>query len=377
MTPKADRPVGSGHMGASGRIAVVLFNLGGPDRLEAVRPFLRNLFADPAIIRVPQPLRWLLAELISRRRAPVARAIYGRIGGGSPLLAETAVQARALETVLRARGRDARCFIAMRYWHPRAAVTVAAVKAFAPDSMVLLPLYPHFSTTTSQSSLDEWRRAAAKARLTAPSRWVCCYPTAAGFVEALTELVQKGMAAARATQPVAPRVLFSAHGLPKRIVEAGDPYPWQIEQTAAACIARLAAGGITPVDHVVCYQSRVGPLAWIGPPIEDELARAAADRVPVVVVPIAFVSEHSETLVELDMDYRERAAALGVPGYHRVPTVGTHPAFISGLAELVESTLSVKSDSVPAVGRRLCPRAFGRCPCPDPRAGPVSAMAIS
>lgn len=199
---------------------------------------------------------------------------------------------------------------------------------------------------------------------------VCCYPTDPGFVAALSALLAAGISEAASLAPTPPRVLFSAHGLPKRIVDRGDPYAWQVEQTAAACIARLGTTVAAPVDHVVCYQSRVGPLAWLGPSIDDELVRAAADRVPVVVVPIAFVSEHSETLVELDMDYRERAAHLGVPGYYRVPTVGTHPAFIAGLAQLVGSALSHSSAQpsalAPATGARLCPRAFRRCPCRAP-----------
>ena len=368
---------GRRRQGVTGRIAVVLFNLGGPDRPEAVQPFLRNLFGDKAIIGVPQPFRRLLAEVISRRRAPIARAIYARIGGGSPLVAETNAQAHALEAALRAQGWEAGCFVAMRYWHPRAAAAVEAVKGFAPNRVVLLPLYPHYSTTTSRSSLDEWRQVADRAGLTASSVGVCCYPTAAGFVEALSDLVRKGIAEATAAGPAPPRVLFSAHGLPNRIIAQGDPYAWQVEKTAAACVAQLAGFGLAPVDHVVCYQSRVGPLAWIGPSIDDELVRAAADAVPVVVVPIAFVSEHSETLVELDMEYRERAAHLGVPGYHRVPTVGTHPAFIKGLAELVGSALSVTSDLLPASGRRLCPRTFRRCPCPDAPAALSSETTIS
>ena len=229
--------------------------------------------------------------------------------------------------------------------------------------MVLLPLYPHFSTTTSQSSLEEWRDAASRAGLTAPAVGVCCYPTAVGFIEALTDLVRQGLAAAAAAGTAPVRILFSAHGLPKRVIERGDPYAWQIAATAAACIARLVDSGIAPVDYVVCYQSRVGPLAWIGPSIDDELVRAAADGVQVVVVPIAFVSEHSETLVELDIEYRERAAHLGVAGYHRVPTVGTHPAFIAGLAELVLSALSVTAEPAPEARGRRCPPAFSRCPC--------------
>ena len=306
------------------KIAVVLFNLGGPDRPEAVEPFLFNLFSDAAIIRVPQPIRWLLAKLISRRRAPVARDIYARIGGGSPLLPETEAQAKALEAAL---GSDYRVFIAMRYWHPFTREAVAAVKQWGPDRVVLLPLYPQFSTTTTQSSLKCWHREAAKAGLSARTETVCCYPAAEGMIEGFADGLRRGLAEASGFGRV--RVLFSAHGLPKSVVERGDPYPQQVAQTA-----RAVAEAADAADWVICYQSRVGPMEWIGPSLEAELERAARDGVAVVVVPIAFVSEHSETLVELDIEYRHRAEALGIAGYVRVPAIGCHPRFIAALAEL-------------------------------------------
>lgn len=347
------------------RIAVVLFNLGGPDRPEAVRPFLVNLFSDKAIIGLPSPFRGWLARLIAARRAPVARAIYAQIGGGSPLLAETEAQADALAGALAARGLDARCFIAMRYWHPRAAAAAAAVAAHAPTRLVLLPLYPQFSTTTTASSLAEWRALAAAPGLTLPPRLVCCYPDADGFIAAMAELTAKALAEA-AVAGVPARLLFSAHGLPERVIAGGDPYAWQVQRTAAACVDRLRQMGHGDVDHVVCYQSRVGPLAWIGPSTEAELERAARDRRAAVVVPTAFVSEHSETLVELDIEYRGRAAHLGVPGYFRVPTVGVHPAFIAALAGLVVGSLSDGQGVAPVGGPRPCPQGFGGCPCPSP-----------
>jgi len=312
------------------RIAVVLFNLGGPDSPAAVKPFLFNLFNDAAIIGAPQPIRWALAKLISGRRAPVAQGIYARIGGRSPLLPETEAQARALEAQL---GPDTRVFIAMRYWHPFTAEAAAAVKAWNPDKIVLLPLYPQFSTTTTQSSLKCWHQAAAKVGLTTRTETICCYPTEAGMIQGFAEGVAAGLAEASKTGPA--RVLFSAHGLPKRVVERGDPYPGHVAKTAAA-VAEVAGAA----DWVICFQSRVGPLEWIGPSLDVELERAAADRVAVVVVPIAFVSEHSETLVELDIEYRHRADKLGLPAYVRVPAIGCHPAFIAGLAGLVRNSES-------------------------------------
>lgn len=339
------------------RVALVLFNLGGPDSLDAVQPFLFNLFNDPAIIRLPGPLRRPLATLISRRRAPVARGIYQEIGGGSPLLPQTLDQAAALERRLKRRGLDARVFVSMRYWHPRSDAVAAEVAQFAPARVVLLPLYPQYSTTTTASSLADWRRAAVAAGLRVPEVAVCCYPTQPGFVAAVARRLRNELE--RADFPTGFRILFSAHGLPERIVAGGDPYQWQVERT---CAAVLEAVDGEEMDHVICYQSRVGPLKWIGPSTLEALETAAADGVAAVVVPVAFVSEHSETLVELDIDYRRRAGEFGVPGYVRVPTVGTAEEFISGLADVVEEVLP--NDGIVCLeGARRCPASFGRCPC--------------
>ena len=332
------------------RIAVVLMNLGGPDRLEAVQPFLFNLFSDPAILRLPAFARLPLARIIAWRRSRVAQEIYSKLGGGSPLLANTEAQARALETVL---GPQHRCFVAMRYWDPDSDQTAGEVADWAADEVVCLPLYPQFSTTTTASSLVAWRAAAARVGIMCPTRVVCCYPGEPGFVEAISGLIRPALDAA-ASHRKPPRLLLTAHGLPKRIVQAGDPYPNQVETTAAAVIATLNRPDL---DWTVCYQSRVGPLEWIGPATDDELRRAGRDRVPVVVAPISFVSEHSETLVELDLDYRDLAAASGVPAYHRVSAVGTEPDFIQSLATLVRQAC--------IEGRvRGCASGFARCAMP-------------
>lgn len=341
------------------RIAVVLFNLGGPDRPEAVRPFLFNLFNDPAIIGAPGPIRWLLAKVISARRAPVAREIYEHLGGGSPLLANTEAQARALEAALTDLG-DVRAFIAMRYWHPLTEQTVSDVLAYGPDQVVLLPLYPQFSVTTTGSSLAAWERAARTAGLQAESSAVCCYPMESGFVEAVAERIRPALQEAKAYGR--PRLLFSAHGLPKKIVKAGDPYQWQVEQSAAAVARALDT---VELDWVICYQSRVGPLEWIGPATEAEIVRAGQDKVPIVLVPIAFVSEHSETLVELDIEYRTLAEESGVPAYLRVETVGTGSRFIAGLAGLVRRSLADDRALCSQDGARICPGRWGRCPQVD------------
>ncbi|MBI3702793.1 MAG: ferrochelatase [Rhizobiales bacterium] len=334
------------------RLAIVLFNLGGPDRLESVQPFLFNLFNDPAIIGLPGPLRRLLARTLAARRARLASEIYAQLGGGSPLLDNTVAQAVALKGALRDIG-TVDVFTAMRYWHPLSDEVAAEVKEFQPERIVLLPLYPQYSTTTTGSSCAAWARAASRAGLTAPVHTICCYPAELGFIAALAALTRVALNAA----PARSRVLFSAHVLPKRVVDGGDPYQWQVEQTAASVVDAL---GIVGLDWQVCYQSRVGPLEWIGPYTDDEIARAGRERVPLVVVPIAFVSEHSETLVELDITYRKHAAAAGVPYYARVPTVGTRPAFIAGLADLVRRTLRHKPGE-PWCAGECCPASLTRC----------------
>ena len=341
------------------KTAVVLFNLGGPHNPEAVRPFLFNLFNDPAIIGALAPLRWLLANLISWRRAPVAREIYAQLGGRSPLLLNTRAQAAALEAALVGFG-EYRVFVAMRYWHPMSAEAAAEVAVYGPERIVLLPLYPQYSTTTTGSSLTAWEKAAKALRLEAPTTTLCCYPTAAGFVE---EIAARLGTALNDFAGERPRVLFSAHGLPKKIVARGDPYQWQVEQTAEAVVAALGRSGSggPALDWRVCYQSRVGPLEWIGPGTDAEIERAGAERVPLVLVPIAFVSEHSETLVELDVDYRKLAEGCGVPAYVRVATVDTGRDFIAGLAALVreaQDDRGIRSQC----GTRICPRRWERCP---------------
>jgi protoporphyrin/coproporphyrin ferrochelatase len=329
------------------RTAVVLLNLGGPDSLDAVETFLFNLFSDPAILRLPWLLRLPLARLIARGRARTAREIYARLGGASPLLANTEIQAQALARTL---GPNYRSFVAMRYWRPTSADAVRAVVDWGPDEIVLLPLYPQFSTTTTASSLVAWRREAARHGLDCPARVVCCYPAEIGFVEAMAGLIRPALdRLSGSAKP--PRLLLTAHGLPKKIVRAGDPYPGQVELTARAIVAALGWFGL---DWQICYQSRVGPLAWIGPATDAEIRRAGAERVPLVVAPISFVSEHSETLVELDFDYRHLAESVGVPAYIRVSTVGAAPAFIGALAAVVRRAIAAR----PAAP---CPAVAGGC----------------
>lgn len=333
------------------RIAVVLFNLGGPDSLKAVRPFLRNLFSDPAIIGAPAPVRWALAELISRQRERSARANYALMGGASPLMGETAAQAAALAGRLaEMRPEDqVRVFVAMRYWAPLTETAAAEVAAFEPDEVVLLPLYPQYSTTTTASSLAAWRAAYTGG---GQLRTVCCYFDDAHWAEAHARRIREAWTAAGSPAPV--RLLFSAHGLPERIAQSGDPYQWQVEQSCAKVAAALGGDW----DWRVCYQSRVGPLKWIGPSTVEALEAAASDGVGAIVDPVAFVSEHVETLVELDRDYAEVAARLGVEPYIRAPALGTDEAFIEGLATLTLAALG-RDGAGPGAGG--CPAGLTRC----------------
>jgi ferrochelatase len=355
------------------KIAVVLFNLGGPLTPADVRPFLFNLFRDPAILRMPTVPRWLLAQLISRLRAAKARGIYATLGGGSPLLANTKAQAAALQTALENSGQAGQTLwqisIAMRYWKPTTQQAVQEVQAFAPDQIVLLPLYPQFSTTTTASSRTAWQREAVKQALHIPTTTLCCYPTAAGLVNAYAELAVAELLKVPAEHGT-PRLLYSAHGLPEKIVQAGDPYAAQVELTAAAITDRIRA--LQPellFEPRLCFQSRVGPVKWLEPSTEQEIAKAGQDQTPLVVLPIAFVSDHSETLVELDVEYAHLAAEAGVPFYARVPVVGTHPAFIQALAEQVGLALQAQRASDPmaenldrVVGPKLCPKGSA-CAC--------------
>ena len=339
------------------RLGIVVFNLGGPDCPAAVEPFLRNLFSDKAIIRLPAGFRHALARLIAARRAPIAREIYAKIGGRSPILEQTEAQARALAEALQDEAHEVRVVIAMRYWHPRAAAAAQEIAAFQPDQLVLLPLYPQFSTTTTASSFAEFGMALKRAGYWGPVRRICCYPADVGFAAANAALIRSALDEVQKSGR--PRLLFSAHGLPERIVQAGDPYPWQVAQSANAILRAL---GAPEPEWIICYQSRVGPLKWIGPSTEEALAAAAKDgRVP-VVVPIAFVSEHSETLVELDIEYRELALRLGAGAYVRVPAVGVAPAFIGGLANLVKGALCTAGKPEEMCNPRLCPISERGCP---------------
>jgi ferrochelatase len=275
------------------------------------------------------------------------------MGGASPLLAETGAQARALEAVLKAKEPelDARCFIAMRYWKPFAKQAAQEVAAFAPDEIVLLPLYPQYSTTTTASSLKDWLGVY---RGRGRSRTVCCYPTAQGLVAAQVQAIRETWEGAG--KPKGVRLLFSAHGLPQKVVAGGDPYRAQVEATAAVIAAQLPELS----DWRVCFQSRVGRLAWLAPYTDDEIRGAGADGKGVLIAPIAFVSEHVETLVELDRDYARLAAEVGCAPYLRAPTPGIRNAFIEELAAAVLKAANRPSGTAPH-GPWRCPAGHAKC----------------
>lgn len=337
------------------RIAVVLFNLGGPDKPDSVQPFLQNLFRDAAIIRAPLPIRWFLARLISRTRAPAVIKNYAMMdaGGGSPLLRETEAQANALQAELSKAlpGDEVKCFIAMRYWHPFTEEAAAEVKRWKADEVVLLPLYPQFSTTTTGSSLSAWNKA-----YRGPARTVCCYPFEENFVAAHVAQILDGYR--RAGSPEQVTLLLSAHGLPEQVVKDGDPYQWQCEALAEMIAGRVPAEW----DVIPCYQSRVGPLKWIGPSTDLEVERAAKAGKNILIAPIAFVSEHIETLVELGEEYRLLAESHGAASYTRVEALGVHASFIQTLTQETLAALGMKGTLRSCAGGRLCPSDWTGCP---------------
>ncbi len=305
------------------KTAVVLFNLGGPASEADIYPFLFSLFYDPAILSFPNPIRYVLAKVIANARLSKAKAIYAHLGGGSPLLQNTLAQATALEKELE---ENHRVFVVMRHAPPFASSVLKEVRAYEPDEVVLLPLYPQYSTTTTESAFKMWKKVTRG--WSVPTRFISSYPTQAGFLKALQDLTHPLYE--RAQKHGSPQVLLTAHGLPEKTIKGGDPYQRQVEETS-----RKLAEILSLKDAILCYQSRVGPLTWIGPSLEEEIIKASRLKRPLVIVPLSFVSEHSETLVELDITLKDLAFREGCPAYERVPTVQTHPSFIQGLASLI------------------------------------------
>lgn len=321
-----------------GRVGVLLLNLGGPDELEDVRPFLFNLFSDPEIIRLPFP--WLqspLAWLISTRRARQSQENYRQIGGGSPLRQITEVQADALQEQLQRKGQEVSVYVGMRYWHPFTEEAIAQIKRDAVENLVILPLYPQFSISTSGSSfrlLEQlWQEDPALDRIeyTVIPSWY----QEPGYLQAMAQLIAQELD--NCPNPDQVHIFFSAHGVPLSYVkEGGDPYQQEIEDCTALIMQTLKR----PNPHTLAYQSRVGPVEWLKPYTEDAIMELGSQGVKeLLVVPISFVSEHIETLQEIDIEYRELAETSGIENFQRVPALNTHPVFIDSLATLVVEAL--------------------------------------
>jgi len=331
--------------------AVILFNLGGPDKLESVEPFLFNLFNDPAIISIPSIIRYPLAKFISKKRAPIAKNIYREIGNKSPILELTQNQAKSLEEHLLKKG-NYKCFVIMRCWHPRATDIIKKVKEYNPEEIILLPLYPQYSASTSGSSIKEWNDLCEKENYKVKTKTICCYPTESNFIESHALLIKKTIKDLDKNF----KLLFSAHGLPENKIKKGDPYQWQVEQTVEKIMDKLKNEDL---DYIISYQSRVGPLKWIGPSTDDIITKYSKEKKGIVIVPVAFVSEHSETLVELDIEYKKLAEKNGCSFYKRVPALGIEENFIKGLTELVLQQ-ETKGNFVSTI---MCPDKYKKCPC--------------
>ncbi|MGF1602158.1 MAG: ferrochelatase [Thermosynechococcaceae cyanobacterium] len=334
------------------RVGILLLNLGGPENLKDVRPFLYNLFSDPEILRLPFP--WLqapLAWLIATLRARKSQGNYKKIGGGSPLRRITESQAQALRKRLQEDGHLVSVYIGMRYWHPYAEDAIAQIKHDKIEKLVILPLYPQFSISTSGSSFRELEQLWSldpelkQIEYTVIPSWY----NSPGYIEAMAHLIRMTME--KVTHPSQAHVFFSAHGVPvSYIEEAGDPYQREIEECADLIMKKLNDGQ----DYTLAYQSRVGPVEWLQP-YTDEAIRELADQgtQELVVVPISFVSEHIETLEEIDIEYREIAEAAGIKTFARVPAPNTAPVFIQALAELV---LKALNDPPILFSDTICPR---------------------
>jgi ferrochelatase len=329
------------------RVGIVLFQLGGPDTLEAIEPFLYNLFCDPDIIDFPFARigRKPLAKLISTTRARKVQHHYASIGGGSPIRRHTERQARALEDELRNQGLDAHCFVAMRYWHPFTHEAIEQLQASHCDEVVLLPLYPQYSSTTTGSSLNEWRRLFPN---DVPFHWVETFYRNPIYLDAVVEKVNEALS--RFPDSDRPEIVFSAHSIPMSIIEKGDPYQQQIEETVRLLTERARWRN----PRRLCYQSKVGASRWLQPSLHQTLRQLAAERVQeMCVVPVAFVSDHVETLGEIDHEAREEARRLGITRFEMSAGLNDSPKFIRALVQIVQQALSHAADtSIPIGGAR-------------------------
>ncbi|MFV9875238.1 MAG: ferrochelatase [Rickettsiales endosymbiont of Dermacentor nuttalli] len=338
------------------KLAVVVFNLGGPSEEKDIKTFLFNLFYDKYILRLPNPFRWMLAKYISIRRTKKSKNIYDKIGGKSPILLETNKQAEALSKKmieLKVNNKEFNIFVSMRHSKPYIHDTIKNINDYNPNQIFLLPLYPQYSTTTTRSFIEEFLKCASKSNIKSPIKYLCCYPDSNKFIDAHIKLIKIKYDEAKLIGT--PRIIFSAHSLPKKIIEKGDPYQWQVEYTVQKIVEKLTLD--YSIDYVLSYQSRVGALKWLTPYTEDEIVKASNQNIPIVIVPITFVSEHSETLVELDIIYRNIARQNGSIGYSRVETLRTSDLFIEYLSDVCVRLLNSNNGRI----SRLCPEQFKEC----------------
>jgi len=307
--------------------------LGGPDSLEAVEPFLYNLFTDPDIIDFPfaRIAREPLARFIASRRSKKVQHHYAEIGGKSPILELTTLQAQKLEAEL-SLCIDARAFVAMRYWHPLTEETISKIKRERIDEIILLPMYPQYSKTTSGSSLNEWKRKmSAVGLISVPTHVIESFHDSPFYIEAVTERINEALARFANTKARDVFLLFSAHGVPQSVIDSGDPYKAQVDETVKLVTER----GGWKLHHLLCWQSKVGPAVWLKPYLHKTIPQLAHQGVKnLLVIPIAFVTDHIETLYEINIEAREQAMRLGITQFETMPALNDSPTFIKGLAEL-------------------------------------------
>ena len=351
------------------KIAIVLFNLGGPDSLGSVQKFLFNLFYDRAIINLANPLRFIIAKIISTTRNKKSQEIYSLIGNKSPILEQTELQRVAITNKLKELiSEDFKIFIAMRHFHPNSKKAIEQINEYNPSEIILVPLYPQFSSTTTGSSINDFissffDKKQGKNSAKVPIKTICCYPFDEEFIKSHSSLIRQSLKNLKNTENF--RILFSAHGLPVKIIKSGDPYQWQIENTVEKVVSEL---GIKDLDYKITYQSRVGPVKWLEPNTEDEIERAGQENKSLIIIPIAFVSEHVETLVELDIEYSMIASKYKIE-YIRVPTLGINELFINSLAKMILAVINrddgdrIKNLIASSINKKICPANFTMCPC--------------
>ncbi|MDX2050158.1 MAG: ferrochelatase [Rickettsiaceae bacterium] len=333
---------------------IVLFNLGGPDKLDNVGPFLYNLFSDKWIIRAPFLIRKTIAFFISFFRKKLAKQNYSLIGGKSGLLEETEKQKNALLRKLKKEIKNVEILVSMRYWHPFAKEVVSKIKDYNPAEVIMLPLYPQLSTATTISSFEEFEELLKQEKTNLKVKKIGCYFDNELFIKAHVSLIKKELK--KFTKN--PIILFSAHSIPKKYVKTGDPYEWQINKTYKAIISDQEISGY---ETKLCYQSKVGPIEWLSPSTERVIEEEARSGKNILIVPIAFVSEHIETLVELDIEYKSIADKYKIE-YRRVQALGDNEDYIDALSKFVLNTIKSEQEIV-SFNSGKCPAEFKYCLC--------------